>query len=457
MLISAKLDGVKPWLDPTSQVALGHILTFCALTGYTVGYTTDRLAKMGYCGQAAIRARTMNVEKIDACAFNWQLASNVPLKVERHITFDSPRFFYDWVDAGRPVPVAHLILVAVKLNMSLGDSLALLRKYGFKVTAVKNPNNRPTGDDRELIECCFSKGLPGSGYFPRSKFDAERFYKRVEWDRITATARHLNKSVETVVNALVKLEIEYEPPPLIPDVSGITANSVDDLDTVITSLELDGMTPGLGEEPVSPGHVVAAALRCEIAVDEIVVRLHRLGFQVGGTGIELDTVRPDEEDLLIVSLNLDGKRPWLSAAEVVERGHVLAAANRIGKPVEQVAIRLRRWGYDLPIIDAAIGYVEDEDTHLVHDPSRNYEDDRERVERLLADDASSATDYFWREKRWLADDAIVPLGHLLARSFVLERSVEWVAERLTKLGYNTAEVTSAASTLGKHSAVLWVW
>ena len=101
-------------------------------------------------------------------------------------------------------------------------------------------------------------------------------------------------------------------------------------------------------------HLLQAARRVRRPVHEIAARLETLGYNVDVdlSSIQVDSVKPN--DLLLASTDLDGSRPWLDAGQPVPLNHLLAAAQKIRKPIEEVSSRLRALGYSVPDVDSRL-------------------------------------------------------------------------------------------------------
>ncbi|MGC5383790.1 HD domain-containing protein [Micromonospora chalcea] len=141
-------------------------------------------------------------------------------------------------------------------------------------------------------------------------------------------------SAEMVVERLV--ELGYPAPRHdLPDLTSPT-------DRLLLSRDIDGTGPWLSpvnEVPVA--HLVTAAAKAGVTTEFAADRLRRLGFTVrdappGGL---------DHVDLLVASVQLDGKRPWLPPHQAVSGGHVVVAAFVAGLTTEETVDRLRRLEY----------------------------------------------------------------------------------------------------------------
>jgi hypothetical protein len=59
-------------------------------------------------------------------------------------------------------------------------------------------------------------------------------------------------------------------------------------------------------------------------------------------------------DLVLASADLDGSRPWLDPGQPVSLSHLLAAAQKVRKPIDDVSDRLRMLGYSVPDVDTRL-------------------------------------------------------------------------------------------------------
>lgn len=152
--------------------------------------------------------------------------------------------------------------------------------------------------------------------------------------RVLQAAEVTKSSVNEVAGRLRQLGFSVSPVP-----------ETEPTDLCIMRLDLDEQAKFLDpDEPVLPAHVLLAAEATGASVDEIAGRLRQLGFVVCPvSGLE-------PKDLHIVSVDLDGAAPWLDPWVPVPPSHVSAAAEETGESVNEVAGRLRCWGFDVPFV-----------------------------------------------------------------------------------------------------------
>ncbi|MFD5657932.1 wHTH domain-containing protein [Streptomyces hirsutus] len=205
---------------------------------------------------------------------------------------------------------------------------------------------------------------------------------------------------------------------------------LDDHDRRIISHELNAEAPWLDpEEPVTLGHVLRAAASRHGDPGAIGSRLAELGYRVPSSE-QLASVTDDDRKL--VSRDIDGSGPWIRAGNVASlRGHVLAAARRLGRPAAEIAARLTELGHPAPAPDSFPERVLDEDRDLITHPDRT------------------------GPGRWITDGTLVTLGHVIA---VLQRmgkltrvpqqtvfAIDAACERFTQLGYRVAPGAAEAT------------
>lgn len=84
---------------------------------------------------------------------------------------------------------------------------------------------------------------------------------------------------------------------------------------------------------------------------EVVSRIEQLGFTVDSNVKTSAAESVSSDDLTAISVDLDGKKPWLDPQISVSVAHVFRAAKRTRRPMAEIAARLAGLGYQVP--DAA--------------------------------------------------------------------------------------------------------
>jgi hypothetical protein len=119
-------------------------------------------------------------------------------------------------------------------------------------------------------------------------------------------------------------------------------------DLIMLSHDLDQEEPWLTPaEPVAIGHIFRAAFRVNVGPRQVAPRFSQMGFQIEGAIEDLPTESASPDDLIMLSRDLDQRAPWLTLAEPVAVGHLLAAAAASNLTPQQVAERLTRLGFEV--------------------------------------------------------------------------------------------------------------
>jgi hypothetical protein len=181
-------------------------------------------------------------------------------------------------------------------------------------------------------------------------------------------------------------------------------------DALIMSMDIDGAAPWLDPDRIVPlAHLVLAARRIGRHPSDIATRLEELGYTVA---VGHETVGSDPDDLLFLSRDVDGSRPWLDPSQPLPLPHVLKAAHRSGRPVAEVTARLARLGFEFRTDPESVPLDAVDPTDLV----------------LASRDLDGAFP-------WLDPTEPVPLLHVIRAAHKVGRDVSAVAARLAVLGY----------------------
>jgi hypothetical protein len=198
----------------------------------------------------------------------------------------------------------------------------------------------------------------------------------------------------------------------------IIVDHLDQDDTVITSVDLDGAHPWLDpSEPVPAVHLLRAARVTGRDVHDITARLTVFGYTVRTELGELTVDQLTREDLVITSQDLDGSDPWLKQEDPVGLPHLLQASRRIRRPASEVAARLRQLGYAVDVDLTTIA-----------------------VDKIRSNDLTYASNDLDGTRPWLDRDRPVTMAHLLAAANKSHQPVAEVANRLGLMGYLTPDL-----------------
>jgi hypothetical protein len=239
------------------------------------------------------------------------------------------------------VPLIHLLRAAESTGREVRDIATRLSACGYRVDvdpdAILIDHLEP--DDLTIT----SEDLDGSDPWLDPM-------KPIPTIRILRAAQRTRRSVHDIAARLTFLGYAVS-----LQGAGPSLDQVEPDDLLITSRDLDGSQPWLDlDEQVPLPHLLQAARRVRRPVHEIAARLETLGYTVDVdlSSIAVDSVKPN--DLLLASTDLDGSRPWLDASQPVPLNHLLSAAQKIRKPIEEVSSRLRALGYSVPDVDSRL-------------------------------------------------------------------------------------------------------
>ncbi|MFI2505642.1 caspase family protein, partial [Streptomyces sp. NPDC018972] len=153
---------------------------------------------------------------------------------------------------------------------------------------------------------------------------------------ISQAAERLGKSPEEVAARLRELGFDTPAPPL---------PNLEKDDLRIISHDLDAQAPWLEpDSTVSIAHLIRAATAVGHSPDEIAARLKELGFNTPAPPLP----NPQEDDLRILSRDLDAVAPWLEPDSTVSIAHLTQAATAVGHSPDEIAARLKELGFNTP-------------------------------------------------------------------------------------------------------------
>ncbi|MGI5224759.1 HD domain-containing protein [Actinoallomurus sp. CA-142502] len=188
-------------------------------------------------------------------------------------------------------------------------------------------------------------------------------------------------------------------------------------DSVIVTRWADARAPFLDpKSQIRISHLIAAAAKTGLEIAQVARRLAELGYHVPEVPQGLTA---KASDLQILGIDAPYSKVSLKYNETVPIGHVVFAANRVGKTVAEVAHRLREFGFHIPEIAREITA-------------------RPNDKILLSVDADG-------QSPWLNLNEPVAIGHLVAASVSTGESVEDVAVRLAELGCRIPEIPPSFS------------
>ena len=366
LLLSRDLDGAGPWLDPSRKVRPGQV-TYAALrTGRAPKVIADRLAELGL--RVPAREWPATVEESDLLLLSVDLDGKP-----------------GWLPGDKPVRPGHVMAAAYRLGRSPAAVAQRLRELGMRVPAWDWPAIAARPDLAVL-----SRLFTGEGPWLRPG-------EQVRDTHVLLSAFGTARSVPETIRFLARFGLSAAERVWPTDLAAP--------DLVLLSLDLDGKPQWLSEATAPRGHVLAAAHELGIPPTRAAARLAQLGVSVP------DGPWPDRveaSDLVLLSRDGDGKRPWPEDGKPVPPGSVLCAVAGEGRSPAQVVARLAELG--LPaVVNTWPDTVDDADLVLL---SR----DRDR------------------QGPWLRAGKRVPAGHEEAAARTCDRTQEWVRERLIAYG-----------------------
>jgi hypothetical protein len=197
------------------------------------------------------------------------------------------------------------------------------------------------------------------------------------------------------------------------------------------------LLPSAGGVPTEAGtevpavHVLYAASKLNLPADKVLGRLNRFS-DLGVTLPEIDPKRVkglmvSDQDLLVLSANLDGRPPWLQGD--VSVFHILQAANQLDQPVGTIVKRLER--FEACGVRASL-------------PSDNISENL----KISEEDLKFLSEDLDGQPPWV--DSPVPVGHILYAANDGERPIGSVInclKRLEPIGIQLPAVNNAAAAL----------
>lgn len=436
LLFSREIDGRAPWLEPGQTLLDRHVLEAADRLEAEPSEVADRFAVLGF------------VLEGDTWPVGGSLGDRRLLSVD--LDGQPP-----WLSRAEPVPMGHVLAAAGVTGRPPGEISARFGELGFEVAHRRWPAEVSV-DDLLLFSA------DGNGQRPWVSSD-----EQLAVGRILDLAALTGDQPETVASRLTELGFD------VPAHEWPT--SVDSADLTLVSLTQDGSVSWLEtNEPVSLTYVLAAAHRTGRSPANVADRLRDLGFDVSQRRW-LENLQSD--DLVLMSLQPDGRGPWLPSEESPTIGHVLTAASCVARSPESVADRLRKLGFAVPEndwpevvdvndlvlmsvdLDGQAPWLAPQEhvlpAHVLAAAARIGETPV-HVVRRLTELGFPVEDHAWpREVRnddcgllsrelnglppWLATDRSVPVLHVLLAAERTGREPAEVAARLSALGLSTPE------------------
>ncbi|CAN3984517.1 wHTH domain-containing protein [Kitasatospora purpeofusca] len=312
-----------------------------------------------------------------------------PRELHRARGFDAARStkIADWLDPAVPVPLGHILAAAQRIGCPPSEVGARLIQLGYRLPAGHRLPQSFEGNDLRIL----SRNLDGQ---PPWLDPGEAVSLR----HVLSAADKSGCDPEVVVDRLNVLAV----------------GGADDLalpaspEAVRIAHALD-LLPG---SPVSLRQVLTAAQQTGSLPGDVVRDLAVLGHAYEGPSVP---VAVESSDLMMLSRDLDGRRPWLATGTVVSAWHVLSVALRLDRTPADVIARLAYLGHGVA------GDTSGPSTPVSDDMELLIEEEEGTVHRLQMAGAQ------------------VSMGHVLWVANFRERSPRAVADRLVELGYRLSE------------------
>lgn len=240
--------------------------------------------------------------------------------------------------------------------------------------------------------------------------------------RVLATGAELGWTAERVRQRLRELGFTVPTGPL-PETPLVKTDQV--LISYGANSKLNWLDP---DKRLSAGHIIAAAARLGWTTTRVTARLRELNYPVPNRA--LPDLPATEIDRLLASRRVDGGPPWLDLDNPPPPEHVVLAMATTGWTGQQVADRLRRWGFvPLDDIRLELGPLGAEDRLLI---SRSLDGKAPWLEPELR----------------FPGGRQVSLGHLIGATAALGWTGSRVVGRLRELGFPVPdwEVSGVAVT-----------
>ncbi|XVV15639.1 HD domain-containing protein [Actinoplanes sp. CA-131856] len=375
-LLTRRVDGETPWLPHSEQVSTQHVLLAAARLRWSPRDAAERLTALG----------------LSVAGTDWP--EDVISDEDRDLLFLDPEDELSWLSSASPISVGHVFAVASRLGSSPRRVAHRFDELGLRTDDFAWTDVIVTEDDGVLV----SRDLDGIAPWLET-------WRPVPASHVVAAASQFGRTWKWTAERLAALGLPVTEFPW-PDV----VLSGDDV--VLLSRVTDASKPSLVPQPAPWGYVAVAAAALGWPVSRVTDRLAELGLSVAAE------VRPEtsmtDDDHRLLSVNLDGRAPWMDPADEVTAQQLFTASAMTRWSARAVAARLTELGMAVPDRvwpDIAISG-----------------DDQEMLSRDLD-----------RQKPWLDPEKPVPIRHVFEAAAALRRPLLQIAKRLTKLGFQVPE------------------
>ncbi|RSM86504.1 hypothetical protein DMH04_12635 [Kibdelosporangium aridum] len=307
--LSATLTGTEFWLDPRLRVPVAHI----ALAAKRVQRSIDDILA---------ELTVMNYQVPDRASIPDQLRANDAVILSANLDARNP-----WLRLDTAVSRTHTISASAKTMLSGLEVTRRLARFGYQVDDVRHLVKQFDDADVPLLR----KNLDGLRQSLRDVTVA------ITKNEIFEAAGELRLTPRQVSARYIDLGFRAPDPATLPDVFS-------EDDRIMISASCNGGGPWLDvDKPVVLGHIVAAASALRRDLATVRDRLTEMGYAVP---VPLPTTI-DREDEILMSMQLNGSKPWLRSNTPVPAQHLIAIWAS-GRDVGEAARRLLKLGMRLP-------------------------------------------------------------------------------------------------------------
>ena len=354
--LSRDLNGHSPWLE--GQVTVGHLLGVAVRLRESPRAVYERLQRWA----TLFHLELPQTDPATLDSLSWDENDRIALSRD----LDGRRH---WLEG--QVTAGHLFGVAVRLRESPRAVYERLQRWAA-LFHLELPQTDPATLDNlswdENDRIVLSRALNGR----RPWLEGQ-----VTVGHLLAAAVRLRESPRAVYERLQRWATLFHLELPQTDPTTLDSLSWDENDRIALTHDLDGGRLWL-EGQVTVGHLLEVAVRLRESPRAVYERLQRWAtlFQLELPQTDLatlDNLSWDENDRIVLSRALNGRRPWLEGQ--VNVGHLLAAAARLRESPRAVYERLQRWAtffyLELPQTDPAtldnLSWDENDSIALSHD------------------------------------------------------------------------------------------
>ncbi|MCW8099510.1 caspase family protein [Streptomyces tauricus] len=303
-LLSRRFDTyrVTRWLNPRVPVPAAHIFLSAVSQKSSPQVIVDRLTELG------------------------MTAATLPTPLPNlRVKYEEEYAVRDWIPYDQPcaIPLGHVMMVSMRLGISIPQTVDFLVSRGLTVSDIPADLQKVNPQDAALLR-------------RRHFYSGQEvtFSRVMGTEAVILSAQKACISAEEARKRFIQLGADISKP-------GFENFSDKDLFSQIPE----------GSQDIPAAAVLITAESSSIDVSDVVSRLQAAGLNVQTFDYPLD--RAERDDLAILRNNGLERGKYLSFVEPVEIEHLLVAAHRVQRTVEEVGDRLSALGLSVPDIRAS--------------------------------------------------------------------------------------------------------